>query len=186
VDSSHIQRVSVAIRGAVQGVGFRPFIFRLAEELRLTGWVINNAQGVFLDAEGPPEALRSFLLRIEREKPAISFIQSFEHSYLDPVGYANFEIRASTGGDKTALILPDIATCAECRLEVFDPGNRRFRYPFTNCTNCGPRFSIIEALPYDRPNTSMRMFDMCAKCAAEYHNPRDRRFHAQPNACPSQ
>ena len=184
MESSEIQRLSVAIRGAVQGVGFRPFIFRLADEMRLTGWVINNTQGVFIEAEGPAEELRTFLLRIEREKPEISFIQSFEHSYLDPVGYGRFEIRESTDGAKTALILPDIATCSECQREIFDPANRRYRYPFTNCTNCGPRFSIIEALPYDRPRTSMRAFEMCPECAEEYHNPRDRRFHAQPNACP--
>ena len=183
MESSHIQRVRIVIRGAVQGVGFRPFIFRLAEEMGLNGWVINNTQGVFIEAEAGPEELQRFLLRIEREKPAISFIQSFEHSYLDPVGYDNFEIRESADGPKTALILPDIATCGECRREIFDPANRRYRYPFTNCTNCGPRFSIIEALPYDRPRTSMRIFEMCPECAEEYHNPRDRRFHAQPNAC---
>jgi hydrogenase maturation protein HypF len=184
VEVNQIQRVRAVIRGAVQGVGFRPFIFRLAEEMQLNGWVINNTQGVFVEAEGEPEVLQQFLLRIEREKPAISFIQSFEHSYLDPVGFDKFEIRESTDGPKTALILPDIATCDDCRQEVFDPANRRYRYPFTNCTNCGPRFSIIEALPYDRPRTSMKIFEMCPACAEEYHNPRDRRFHAQPNACP--
>lgn len=182
--SSHIQRVRVVIRGAVQGVGFRPFIYRLAEEMQLYGWVINNTEGVFIEAEARPKVLQQFLLRIDREKPAISFIQSFEHSYLDPVGYENFEIRESTDGAKTALILPDVATCSECHREIFDPANRRYRYPFTNCTNCGPRFSIIEALPYDRSRTSMKVFEMCPACAAEYHNPRDRRFHAQPNACP--
>ena len=178
------QRVRVVIRGAVQGVGFRPFIFRLAEEMRLKGWVINNTQGVFIEAEADPATLERFLLRIEHEKPAISFIQSLEHTFLDPVGYEKFEIRKSEGGAKTALILPDIATCNECREEIFDPENRRYQYPFTNCTNCGPRFSIIEALPYDRPRTSMRIFEMCPECSAEYHDPRNRRFHAQPNACP--
>ncbi len=182
--SGHIQRLRVVIRGAVQGVGFRPFIYRLAEEMRLNGWVINNAEGVFIEAEAEPEMLQQFLLRIGAEKPAISFIQSFEHSYLDPVGYDKFEIRESIGGAKTALILPDIATCSECRREIFDPTNHRYRYPFTNCTNCGPRFSILEALPYDRARTSMKMFEMCPACAEEYHNPHDRRFHAQPNACP--
>lgn len=181
---SEVQRVRAVIRGAVQGVGFRPFVYRLAEEMGLKGWVINNTQGVFIEAEAAPEVLKHFLLRIEREKPVISFIQSFEHSYLDPVPYDKFEIRESADGAKTALILPDIATCNDCQQEIFDPGNRRYRYPFTNCTNCGPRFSIIEALPYDRPRTSMRMFEMCPECAAEYHNPCDRRFHAQPNACP--
>jgi hydrogenase maturation protein HypF len=184
VGSSQVQRVRAVIRGAVQGVGFRPFVYRLAEEMGLKGWVINNTQGVFIEAEAAPEVLKHFLLRIEREKPLISFIQSFEHSYLDPVPYDKFEIRESAGGAKTTLILPDVATCNDCQQEIFDPGNRRYRYPFTNCTNCGPRFSIIEALPYDRARTSMRIFEMCPECAAEYHNPRDRRFHAQPNACP--
>jgi hydrogenase maturation protein HypF len=184
VGTSLNQRVRIVIRGAVQGVGFRPFIYRLAEELNLKGWVINNTQGVFIEAEAVPEVLQQFLLRIEREKPEISFIQSFEHSFVDPVPYENFEIRESTDGAKTALILPDIATCNECQREIFDPANRRYRYPFTNCTNCGPRFTIIEALPYDRPRTSMRIFEMCPECLEEYHNPRDRRFHAQPNACP--
>ena len=178
------QRVRIVIRGAVQGVGFRPFIYRLAEEMDLKGWVINNTQGVFIEAEAAPEVLQQFLLRINREKPVISFIQSFEHSFVDPVPYDNFEIRESTDGAKTALILPDIATCSECQREIFDPTNRRYRYPFTNCTNCGPRFTIIEALPYDRPRTSMRVFEMCLECSEEYYNPRDRRFHAQPNACP--
>ncbi len=175
----------MVIRGAVQGVGFRPFIYRLAEEMDLKGWVINNTQGVFIEAEAAPEVLQKFLLRIEREKPAISFIQSFEHSFVDPVPYEKFEIRESADGAKTALILPDIATCSECQREIFDSANRRYRYPFTNCTNCGPRFTIIEALPYDRPRTSMRIFEMCPECSEEYHNPRDRRFHAQPNACPT-
>jgi hydrogenase maturation protein HypF len=184
VGSSQLQRVRVVIRGAVQGVGFRPFIYRLAEEMNLKGWVINNTQGVFIEAEATTEVLQEFLLRIEQEKPAISFIQSFEHSFVDPVPYDKFEIRESTDGAKTALILPDIATCGACQREIFDPSNRRYRYPFTNCTNCGPRFTIIEALPYDRPRTSMRIFEMCPECSEEYHNPRDRRFHAQPNACP--
>src|SRR5208283_5394647 len=179
-----LQRVRATIRGAVQGVGFRPFIFRLAEEMGLTGWVINDTQGVFIEAESTPEFLQRFLLRIEREKPPISFIQSFEYIFLDPVHYPNFEIRASTDGPKSALILPDIATCPDCLRELFDAADRRYRYPFTNCTNCGPRFSIIEALPYDRPRTSMKKFQMCPECDAEYHDPRNRRFHAQPNACP--
>ena len=178
-------RLKLAVRGAVQGVGFRPFVFRLAEELKLAGWVNNSPQGVFIEVEGPRPALEKFLLRLETEKPPRSFIQSLESSWLDSIGYKNFEIRASeTGGGKTALVMPDIATCPDCLREIFDPKNRRHRYPFTNCTNCGPRFSIIESLPYDRANTSMRQFVMCPACQAEYDNPRDRRFHAQPNACP--
>ena len=183
--ATQAQRLSVTIRGAVQGVGFRPFVFRLAEELGLTGWVNNSAQGVFIEVEGRRDRLQSFLLRIPREKPPRAFIQSLESSWLDPVGFAKFEIRESdTTGAKTALILPDIATCPECLREIFDPANRRHRYPFTNCTHCGPRFSIIESLPYDRPNTTMKRFAMCEACRAEYEDPRDRRFHAQPNACP--
>ncbi|MHB9133710.1 MAG: carbamoyltransferase HypF [Armatimonadota bacterium] len=179
------QRLRVVIHGAVQGVGFRPFVYRLATALGLTGWVINNAQGVFIEVEGPHPSLASFLLRIEREKPPRSFIQSLESSFLDRVSFNTFEIRHSEeAGAKSALILPDIATCPDCLRDICDPGNRRFRYPFTNCTNCGPRFSIIEALPYDRPNTTMRQFAMCEHCWAEYENPLDRRFHAQPNACP--
>jgi hydrogenase maturation protein HypF len=177
--------LKLAVRGAVQGVGFRPFIFRLASELGLRGWVNNSSQGVFIEVEGPRAGLEKFLLRLENEKPPRSFIQSLEATWLDAVGYTAFEIRASdTGGDKTALVLPDIATCPDCLREVFDPGNRRYRYPFTNCTNCGPRFSIIEALPYDRVNTSMKAFTMCPQCQVEYDDPTNRRFHAQPNACP--
>jgi hydrogenase maturation protein HypF len=178
-------RLKACVRGAVQGVGFRPFVFRLASELALAGWVNNSAQGVFLEAEGPRSELEEFLLRLEAEKPPRSFIQSLEATWLDPVGYDGFEIRESeAGGGKTALVLPDIATCPDCLAEILDPKNRRYRYPFTNCTNCGPRFSIIESLPYDRANTSMKQFRMCARCQAEYDDPRDRRFHAQPNACP--
>jgi hydrogenase maturation protein HypF len=178
-------RAKVALRGAVQGVGFRPFVHRLATELSLTGWVNNSPQGVFIEAESPRPTLEQFLRRLETEKPPRSFIQSLETTWLDAVGFKHFEIRVSaTNGGKTALVLPDVATCPDCLQEIFDPNNRRFRYPFTNCTNCGPRFSIIEALPYDRANTSMKKFKMCPACQAEYDNPHDRRFHAQPNACP--
>lgn len=178
------QRLRVTIRGAVQGVGFRPFIYRLATEMKLDGWVLNSAAGVFLEVEGELGILQRFLLRVESDKPPISFIQSLESSYLDPVGYCGFEIRASVHGEKTALVMPDIATCPDCLREIFDSTNRRFRYPFTNCTNCGPRFSIIEGLPYDRPLTTMKSFVMCAECKEEYSDPCNRRFHAQPNACP--
>jgi hydrogenase maturation protein HypF len=184
--ATEARRLRVIIRGAVQGVGFRPFVFRLAEELGLTGWVNNSMQGVFIEVEGRRDRLQSFLLRIPREKPSRAFIQSLESSWLDPVGFTKFEIRESDAtGAKTALILPDIATCPECLREVFDPANRRHRYPFTNCTHCGPRFSIIESLPYERPNTTMKRFTMCEACRAEYEDPRNRRFHAQPNACPA-
>jgi hydrogenase maturation protein HypF len=170
----------------VQGVGFRPFIYRLASELKLNGWVSNSPRGVFVEVEGRRAALDDFLVRLRKETPARAVIQSLESSFLDPIDYAAFEIKQSeTVGDKRALILPDIATCVDCLREVLDSTNRRFRYPFTNCTNCGPRFSIIEALPYDRANTSMKRFAMCSECGSEYHNPLDRRFHAQPNGCPN-
>ncbi len=173
------------VRGAVQGVGFRPFVYRLATELGLQGWVINSAQGVFIEVEGAQKSLSDFARRLRADKPARAIIQSCESSQLDALGYETFEIRESSDqGGKSALILPDIATCDDCLREIFDPKDRRFRYPFTNCTNCGPRFSIIEALPYDRANTSMKKFAMCDECAREYRDPNDRRFHAEPTACP--
>lgn len=178
-------RLRLSIRGVVQGVGFRPFIYRLAHEMGLVGWVNNSPQGVLIEVEGHKSDLHNFINRLKTEKPALACIQSLESHFLDPLGYTAFKIRESdTRGRKDALILPDVATCADCRREIFDPQNRRYRYPFTNCTNCGPRFSIIEALPYDRPNTTMKAFPMCEVCQAEYENPLDRRFHAQPNACP--
>lgn len=180
------QRIRITIRGAVQGVGFRPFIYRLAAEMQLPGWITNSAQGVSIEVEGIKEKLDAFLLRIEREKPPRSFLQSLEVSFLDPAGYENFEIRQSVSeGENTAFVLPDISTCPDCLMEIFDEENRRYLYPFTNCTNCGPRFTIIESLPYDRPNTTMKAFQMCDDCRREYRNPLDRRFHAQPNACPA-
>ena len=178
------QRLRLTMRGAVQGVGFRPHVYRLATELGLTGWVRNSGEGVVVEAEGPRERLERLLLRIEGERPPRASIHGLEHAWLDPARYDIFEIRASLEGEKTALILPDVATCAECLHEVLDPSNRRYLYPFTNCTNCGPRFTIIESLPYDRVRTTMRCFAMCAACRAEYETPRDRRFHAEPNACP--
>ncbi len=178
-------RMRVVIRGAVQGVGFRPFVYRLANELQLRGWVSNTSQGVFIEVEGDRETLNNFLCRVQSEKPPRSFIQSLEHSFLDPLHYTSFQINESDeAGERTTIILPDIATCSECLREVFDRANRRYLYPFTNCTNCGPRFSIIESLPYDRCNTSMKKFEMCPECRREYDDPSDRRFHAQPNACP--
>src|SRR5437868_4435635 len=184
--SSAQRRLKLVVRGAVQGVGFRPFVYRLATELELSGWVSNTSNGVVIEVEGTRELLREFQLRIEREQPPRAIVQSIESSLVGRLGYEAFEIRESEpSGDKSALILPDVATCADCLRETLDPTNRRFRYPFTNCTNCGPRFSIIEALPYDRANTSMKAFAMCTQCEREYHDPLDRRFHAQPNACPN-
>ena len=182
--ASESLRAKITVHGAVQGVGFRPFVYRLATQLRLNGWVLNSSQGVFIEVEGPLNLLHKFVARLEQEKPPLAIIQSLESSFLDIARYQRFEIRYSDdSGPKTALILPDIAICADCLRELSDPANRRYRYPFTNCTNCGPRFSIIEELPYDRPNTSMRRFKQCPACDAEYHDPLNRRFHAQPNAC---
>jgi hydrogenase maturation protein HypF len=180
-----VKRLSILVQGAVQGVGFRPFIFRLAESLQLTGWVNNSSQGVNIEIEGDQCQLQQFLMALEQDKPPRSQIDSVKVTELEILGYQNFAIRASSGGQKTVTVLPDLSTCSDCLAEILDPQNRRYRYPFTNCTNCGPRYSLIEALPYDRPLTTMKGFEMCEACCAEYHNPRDRRFHAQPNACPN-
>lgn len=177
-------RLSIHITGIVQGVGFRPFVFRLAQELRLNGYVLNDTSGVTIEAEGEDEALHLLLLKIETEKPPNARIYSLQFSFLEEKGFEIFEIRHSREkGEKNASILPDICTCSHCLAEITDPRDRRFRYPFTNCTDCGPRFTIVNSLPYDRENTSMHLFTMCNDCAAEYTTPGDRRFHAQPNAC---
>lgn len=174
------------IRGVVQGVGFRPFVYRLAAEMNIKGWIINSSQGVFIEAESDKTTLENFSDRIKKERPANSYIQSFESSWLDAEGFTQFEIRESREqGGKTALVLPDISTCPDCLEEIFDPANRRYLYPFTNCTNCGPRYSIIADLPYDRCNTTMGEFEMCPECRAEYTDPLNRRFHAEPTACPN-
>jgi hydrogenase maturation protein HypF len=174
----------LAIKGAVQGVGFRPFVYRLAKEIELVGWVNNSTEGVFIEVEGTQQQLETFLWRLQTENPIRSQIQNIETSWLKSKGFKTFEILPSTEGKKTAVVLPDLATCPDCLQEIFDPNNRRYHYPFTNCTNCGPRYSIIETLPYDRDRTTMKAFSMCLSCENEYKNPSDRRFHAQPNACP--
>jgi hydrogenase maturation protein HypF len=180
-----VSRVHIIIHGAVQGVGFRPFVYRLASEMGLKGNVLNSTNGVHIEAESQPELLRQFILRLEKEKPRTAYIQSLEYSFLDSIGYQDFIIRESSGDqDISAFILPDIAVCPDCLREMNDPEDRRYLYPFINCTNCGPRFSIIEKLPYDRPNTSMKIFTMCDACREEYEDPVNRRFHAQPIACP--
>lgn len=177
-------RLKINITGLVQGVGFRPFVFRLAEELGLKGYVLNDTSGVLIETEGPKKKLDAFLLRVEKEKPELSRIYSLRHIFLEETGFDAFGIRESReAGEKTVLILPDIAVCEECLKDITNPRDRRFLYPFTNCTNCGPRFTIISSLPYDRKNTSMKSFWMCPVCDAEYNLPSDRRFHAQPNAC---
>ncbi len=173
------------IHGAVQGIGFRPFIYRLAGEMKINGWISNIPEGVLIEAEGPKEQLESFKEKIHSDKPDLASIHSCEVTELDAAGYTSFEIRESRqSGKKQAVILPDIAVCPDCLQEMFEPNDRRFRYPFINCTNCGPRLTIVESLPYDRANTSMKKFTMCPDCQKEYDDPMNRRFHAQPNACP--
>lgn len=183
-DKHDLERLRIQIRGAVQGVGFRPFVYRLATNLGMVGWVKNSAEGVWIEVEGTRSQLDLFLLKLEQEKPVHSLIQQLQVSSLVPLDESDFEIYPSVSGEKTTIVLPDLATCSDCIRELFDPNNPRYRYPFINCTHCGPRFSIINALPYDRPNTSMNAFQMCDRCRAEYENPLDRRFHAQPIACP--
>ncbi|MEI7645691.1 MAG: carbamoyltransferase HypF [Chloroflexales bacterium] len=175
----------VLVSGAVQGVGFRPFVYRLARELRLSGWVLNGTDGVTAELDGEPAHLDDFLRRLRAEAPPQAVIVDVATVWGPPHGHCGFHIRHSdSGGARTTLILPDIATCPACLAEMLDPANRRYGYAFTNCTNCGPRFTILTALPYDRPNTTMRGFALCSACGTEYGDPVDRRFHAQPNACP--
>jgi hydrogenase maturation protein HypF len=177
-------RQRILVRGAVQGVGFRPFIHRQATTLGLAGWVINSSQGVIVEAEGAPERIAALLRQIREGPPANSIVETVETFAIAARWDDGFEIRASDpAGVCTAQVLPDFATCVDCLAELFDPTDRRYRYPFINCTHCGPRYSIIEDVPYDRARTSMRCFSMCPACRAEYDNPADRRFHAEANAC---
>ena len=178
-------RLQVRILGIVQGVGFRPFVYRLATEIGLKGWVRNDSNGVTIEVEGTEQRLVEFLNRLPREKPPPAYIYTIDHRFLAPAGFEEFKIVESKDSGKPLVwILPDLATCKDCLRETFEPADRRYRYPFTNCTYCGPRFTIIEDLPYDRPRTSMKTFKMCQECQKEYSDPKDRRFHAQPNACP--
>ena len=176
--------VRIRVKGVVQGVGFRPFVYGLAIGLGLTGWVINTSSGVVIEIEGASAALDAFARDLTAKAPPVARIESVESEVIPPNGYARFEIRESKAEAGYSLVSPDIATCAECARELFDPADRRYRYPFTNCTNCGPRFTIIADVPYDRPMTTMSPFKMCPECQAEYDDPLNRRFHAQPNACP--
>ena len=185
VTPSSSSRREINVRGVVQGVGFRPFVYRLAREHGLTGWVLNHSGGVEIEVEGTPLALDLFECDLEEKAPPLARIEGVESATSDAAGYVTFEIRHSVRKEgHYQLVSPDIATCADCRRELLDPADRRYRYPFTNCTNCGPRFTIITDIPYDRPLTTMRDFAMCAECQTEYDDPLDRRFHAQPNACP--
>ncbi len=175
----------ISVRGVVQGVGFRPFIYRLAQQHDLKGWVRNTSGNVEIEVEGDEARLNRFIEELETQAPPMSRIESIETSFAAPRGYRDFSIKDSLSRQgHYQLVSPDIATCPDCKQEIFSSTDRRFRYAFTNCTNCGPRFTIIEDIPYDRPKTTMRSFKMCPLCRREYDNPLDRRFHAQPNACP--
>ena len=178
-------RTRVRVEGIVQGVGFRPYVFGLATRLALAGFVGNDAQGVFLEVEGADAAVAEFLRVLEAEPPPLAVIDRVTAAAVPAVGEERFTIVESrSGGEAQAAISPDTATCADCLAELFDETDRRYRYPFTNCTNCGPRFTIVRGVPYDRPLTTMAPFPMCERCSAEYHDPADRRFHAQPVCCP--
>ncbi|MCX6005112.1 MAG: carbamoyltransferase HypF, partial [Chloroflexi bacterium] len=175
----------ISVRGVVQGVGFRPFVYGLAQKHGLNGWVCNTSEDVKIEVEGERKALDLFISDLEKESPPLARIESVAVSFGTPAGYRDFEIRHSVAEPgKYQLVSPDIATCQPCLEDVFTPQNRRWHYPFTNCTNCGPRFTIIKDIPYDRPFTTMSVFKMCPECRKEYEDPLDRRFHAQPNACP--
>jgi len=175
----------ISVRGVVQGVGFRPFVYQLATRHNLKGWVCNTSEDVKIEVEGEAEAVEQFLLDLTEKAPPRATIEDTTVTHHPPKNYGRFEIRHSiTEEGKYQLISPDIATCQDCQKEILSPEDRRYHYPFTNCTNCGPRFTIIEDIPYDRPRTTMRHFQMCPECQREYDDPLNRRFHAQPNACP--
>jgi hydrogenase maturation protein HypF len=176
--------LSVRVRGTVQGVGFRPFVYGLAARHRLTGWVRNTTGAVEIELDGPEDALARFLADLRRDAPPLARIDRVETVARRPSGFRSFEILESRADGDWQPVAPDAATCDACLDEIFDPEGRRYRYPFTNCTHCGPRFTIIEDLPYDRGRTTMRAFPMCDECRREYEDPWDRRFHAQPVACP--
>ena len=169
----------------MQGVGFRPWVYQLAQRHHLGGYIFNSTLGVMIEVEGPEQALDGFETALRSEAPPLAELDQIRVEHLEPVGYQKFTIRDSEdAAGQFVLVPPDIATCPDCLADLRDPANRRYRYPFTNCTNCGPRYTIIQDIPYDRPHTTMAEFRLCPACEREYHDPGDRRFHAQPNACP--
>jgi hydrogenase maturation protein HypF len=179
-------RVRARVRGVVQGVGFRPAVHRLARRHGLGGFVLNDGEGVMIEAEGAAAELEAFLRAVQDEAPPLARVESLVAEPRAPTGERLFTVRASDrGGGASALVPPDVATCDDCLRELFDPADRRYRYPFVNCTNCGPRFTIVVGTPYDRPATTMAGFPLCADCRREYEDPADRRFHAEPIACPA-
>ncbi len=185
VTGSTIQRQKILIQGIVQGVGFRPFVYGQALSRGLVGFVCNDSQGVTIEIEGSSEALDDFQQALHTKLPPLAHIDTLVTEPLQPLHEANFVIaHSSIGSERNALISPDVATCDDCLYELLDPTNRRYRYPFINCTNCGPRFTIVQDVPYDRSKTTMQVFPLCPACQMEYDDPLNRRFHAQPNACP--
>ncbi|HVY62893.1 MAG TPA: acylphosphatase, partial [Planctomycetota bacterium] len=180
-------RRAIAVHGTVQGVGFRPFVHGLAGRHELAGFVRNVSGDVEIEVEGEGAEVERFVTELRRDAPPLAKIESVEVKPLAPRGEHVFRIEESSAspGAKARLVPPDAATCPECLRELLDPADRRYRYPFINCTHCGPRFTIIDDLPYDRARTSMARFTLCARCRSEYENPRDRRFHAEPIACPA-
>lgn len=180
-----VEALDIHVKGIVQGVGFRPFVYRLAKRYLIHGWVLNATDGVHIHAEGEEKLLDEFVLELSEHAPAAAQVTEIELREVPLEPFDDFEIRFSEDepGEESTFVSPDLALCEDCARELFDPKDRRFRYPFINCTNCGPRFTIIEELPYDRPKTSMAKFTMCPACQEEYEDPADRRFHAQPNAC---
>ncbi|MBI5957973.1 MAG: carbamoyltransferase HypF, partial [Chloroflexi bacterium] len=186
LDNNLVPARRITVTGVVQGVGFRPFIYGLAQRLALAGWVRNTSAGVEIEVTGTVEALDAFTRAITAEAPPLSRIESVRSEMITldetPVGFEIHHSAAVEGAYQP--ISPDVSLCDDCLAEIFDPADRRYGYAFTNCTNCGPRFTIIQDIPYDRPKTTMAEFKMCPACQAEYNDPLNRRFHAQPNACP--
>jgi hydrogenase maturation protein HypF len=175
----------IRVRGVVQGVGFRPFVYRLAQTYNITGWVLNGPDGVQIHAEGTEQELSGFLHDFRHTTPPAAEVSEVEITAADPGEFSDFSIRESERSiSPTVRISPDLPICDDCRSELLDPSNPRFRYPYINCTNCGPRYSVIQALPYDRPNTTMKTWPLDDLCEREYRDPANRRFHAQPVACP--
>jgi hydrogenase maturation protein HypF len=173
----------ITINGIVQGVGMRPFVWRIATSMGLRGMVLNAGNGVVIEVEGKPEDCLRFIEKLKAEKPPRAVVKSFSYSKISPKGYVDFRVEQTVSEEVETLCPPDVAVCQDCLNELFNPGDRRNLYPFINCINCGPRFTIMEKLPYDRVNTSMRLFKMCSKCSIEYSDPLNRRFKAEPNAC---
>jgi hydrogenase maturation protein HypF len=185
VGTPTLTRKQIRVRGIVQGVGFRPFVYNLAHQLGLAGYVLNSSAGVTIEVEGANGSVQEFIDTLQHRPPPLALIKEFAVAEMEPQGEAGFRIhRSHTEAGEFVLVSPDVATCDDCWRDFNDPANRRFGYPFTNCTNCGPRYTIVVDIPYDRPHTSMRDFVFCPRCREEYENPANRRFHAQPNACP--